>query len=570
MRQLAAFIVAAVVLLRSRGANGQENRCDNNDFTFDGTCSAIPDGIGCGRFYTHTYHPNIVTASEVEAVQFFTSYQIFYDNPTDICTPLAEVYTCVALFPVCDGAAVAPVRPPCRSLCAQVLADCNSWITERGGSSLDIKCLVQDCDRFPATDCIGMDDPIIQKVLAEATVPTVITSGPTNMPTQPTGNGTDMISSQTGNDTGTCPPQKLNFFKSEEENFAKGWIAFWSILCFLSTLVTILTFCLDPSRFEYPWRPVIYLALSFNIHALGYFFALILGRDLVTCPDDEYVESDISWHWGHTPCILVFSLLYYSIMAAFLWWLVLTFSWFLASAFKWSNEAVGNLSPFFHVVAWVTPLLLTISLIAARVVSADELTATCFVVRDDRTATFVGLLVGLILPLCAILITGVVFLCIGFISAFRIHSFMKHERKQQESRVLEKLMIRVGIFVAVYIVPATIIISCFIYEVDTRPDWTPVDTTCSNCTRPNTAIFMVRIFMFLLIGALTGVWIWSKKTIDSWQALPTKLRECWQVLQCCEVSLELQQGERDDVPPPRAYSLERKSNQFTESADSSA
>lgn len=547
MKQLAALIVAAVLLVSGRGANGQ-GECENNELQ-EGECVELHEGT-CGEFYTHTFFPNSVTTNDVEAGESFTSFKLFYED-SDRCTPLAKIYTCLAVFPVCDSGVGAPegLRPPCRSLCEQVQEACDDWITARGGYSLlDSECILRDCERYPTTGCVGPRDPLIMTVLN---------------PEPPPDNST-------GNDTG-CPPPDLNFFKSEEQSFAKGWIAFWSVMCFISTLVTILTFCLKPSRFEYPWRPVIYLALSFNIHSLGYFLALILGRDLVTCPDDEFVETDVSWHWGHTPCILVFSLLYYSIMAAFLWWLVLTFSWFLASAFKWSNEAISHLYPFFHIVAWVVPLLLTISLIAARVISADELTATCFVVRDDHTASFVGLLVGVIVPLCTILITGIVFLVIGFVSAFRIHSFMKHEQRQRDSRVLEKLMIRVGIFVTVYIIPAAVIIACFIYELDTRPDWDPLDSDCSDCTRPNTAVFMVRIFMFLLIGVLTGVWIWSKKTVRSWQGLPEKVNKCLQGNQCCELSLELQQTDSDVPPPVPSYPMERKSTQYaTESADSSA
>ena len=186
---------------------------------------------------------------------------------------------------------------------------------------------------------------------------------------------------------------------------------------------------------------------------------------------------------------------------------------------------MGRLALFFHIISWVLPLLMTISLMAASVVSADELTATCFIVRDETNSSFLALLIGVIIPLALFLVTGVVFLVVGFISILKIHSFMRHGGKEKESMILEKLMIRIGVFVSVYIIPAAVVIGCFIYELQSRPTWMAVGT-CSDCARPNTAIFMVRVCMFLIIGVLTGIWIWSKKTLQSWLSLPQRIRNC--------------------------------------------
>lgn len=167
---------------------------------------------------------------------------------------------------------------------------------------------------------------------------------------------------------------------------------------------------------------------------------------------------------------------------------------------------------------------MTVSLMAARAIGADELTATCFVVRDDSKKSFLALLIGVILPLVIFLVVGVVFLLIGFVSMFRIHRFMRHKGKERETMIIEKLMIRIGVFVAVYIIPASVMIGCFVYELVSRPNWGPV--SCPDCTKASSPVFMVRVFMFLLIGALTGVWIWSKKTLNSWKKLPSRISSC--------------------------------------------
>lgn len=206
-------------------------------------------------------------------------------------------------------------------------------------------------------------------------------------------------------------------------------------------------------------------------------------------------------------------------MAAFLWWLVLAVCWFLASALKWSSESIGHIAPFFHVVSWVVPLLMMICLVAARVISADELSGICFIVRDESTSSFYALLLGVILPLMVFLLVGIFFLTVGLVSVCRVRRFLQHKGRDKETVVLEKLMVRIGVFITVYIVPASVVIGCFFYELVSQPSWATVDELeqCDGCSQPNTSIFMVRILLFLLIGILTGVWIWSRKTLRSWK-----------------------------------------------------
>ncbi len=367
--------------------------------------------------------------------------------------------------------------------------------------------------RYPTTNCVGLDDSLVTEIVGYTVPPT---------PPQITDPLTT-LSINRGNFS-ECPAEK--FFTDSAKNFALGWLAFWSLVCFLSTTLTLATFLIDTSRFPYPWRPVVYLALCFNLHSLTHFLSMIIGRNTVTCPGGEFVQTSITWTWGHTPCILVFGLLYFTMMAAFLWWLILSFSWFLASAISWSSEAVAHLAPFYHVIAWVLPLLLTIVLVATRVVGADELTGICFIVRDASNMSFLALLLGVIVPLVVCLLTGSVFLTIGFISILKIRTVMRSKGKSAESSILEKLVVRIGVFVVVFILPACIVIGCFVYELVSQPYWTPIDETCTDCVRANPAVFMVRFLMFLMTGILTGVWIWSKKTVSSWKMCPQKFIAC--------------------------------------------
>ncbi|XP_047481889.1 frizzled-9-like [Penaeus chinensis] len=120
---------------------------------------------------------------------------------------------------------------------------------------------------------------------------------------------------------------------------------------------------------------------------------------------------------------------------------------------------------------------------------------------------------------------------------------------------LEKLMVRIGVFSVLYTVPAVCVIACNVYEYLSRDQWrkmasvaalkcsggsggtaklhrgsgnlsyrqyhNPGNTAASECTLeqsiPSVEIFMLKIFMSLVVGITSGMWIWSSKTVLLWQ-----------------------------------------------------
>ena len=505
------LLVFLCILLSSFNAKSQ-TQCTYSVSSTASTCvsSAVPNQ--CSSYvsgYKSASFPNNVTQDANSALFLYGSkYRIVN------CSALANLYVCLSLFPRCSAQAESPtldVGPPCRSLCQAAVNDCQGKLPN-GLAQLDEKCLFSNCGQFPDTNCVSLASLLLMNYSL---------STPTS-PAAPTTPATEPYAAING----SCPRSDRTYFTPREKTFALGWVAFFSSTCFLSTLITLLTFLLNTSRFEYPWRPVVYLALCFMVHAFGYFLAMLVGRNRLTCPGDTFVQTSTAWTLDLTPCLVVFALLYYSMMASFLWWLALTFCWFLTAVYTWSKEAVARLAPLFHITAWLLPLIMTAVLLGNKVIGADELTAICFIVMEkDNSATFYGLMLGVIVPLLIFLSTGIFFVLAGFVSVLRIRDLLSLKGKKMEKNRLEKLMIRIGIFVTIYIGPASVMIGCYIYELTSKPHWrfAADTTTCTDCSTPNTAVFMTRVFMFLLIGTLTGVWIWSRKTLDSWISIPSSL-----------------------------------------------
>ncbi|VDM95602.1 unnamed protein product [Onchocerca ochengi] len=85
-----------------------------------------------------------------------------------------------------------------------------------------------------------------------------------------------------------------------------------------------------------------------------------------------------------------------------------------------------------------------------------------------------------------------------------------------------------GLFSALYIIPAITVIICDTYHMFILMQWHPATISCKlhggiekgHCKRPpspQVELYFLNIFMSLVIGISTGMWTISSKTFHSWQ-----------------------------------------------------
>ena len=318
-------------------------------------------------------------------------------------------------------------------------------------------------------------------------------------------------------------------FRREDKNFAETWTVVWASLCCISTLCTTLTFLIDTNRFKYPERPIIFLSMCYTIYSIAYVIRALTGPSEISCEKRrDGTEFLIQEGLESTWCIIVFLILYFFGMAGALWWVILTITWFLAAARKWGAEAIQSLSSYFHLAAWAIPAILTIIILTMRRVDGDELTGMCYVGNQDPFA----LTWFVLIPLIFYLLTGAFFLLSGFVALFRIRNNLKHEGTN--IRKLEKLMAKIGVFSVLYTVPATCVIGCLFYERVNIESWrrTAFASDCKltddgekDChleqSIPSVEVFMLKYFMCLIVGITSGMWVWSYKTLKSWNIFCT-------------------------------------------------
>jgi len=473
------------------------------------------------------------------------------------CSPYLKFFLCTMYVPVCT--VLEEAIPPCQSLCMEARNGCEVLMNRFGFQWPENL----ECSRFPESGlCVGENrstsDPQVVttqhwipgghagRVAGHSTTPTRQTDQaiimPLDCPNPYKVSGYELhIGSVTIENCGMPCSGEDAMFTGRGYTYVRYVVLIAAIACLVSTLFTVMTFLVDMHRFRYPERPIIFLSACYTVVAITYIVGYAAGPRIACTKDDQSLyESEIDIGESvdqefvvvqgtkHEACTVMFILLYFFSMASSVWWVILTVTWFLSAGLKWGNEAIESNSHYFHLAAWAVPALKTIAVLATSSVDGDSLTGVCWTGVSNIMAHR-----GFVLaPLCAYLAVGTCFLFAGFVALCRIRTVMKHDGTRTDK--LEKLMVRIGIFGVLYMVPAAVVISCHAYEHWFRDAWMVswLGTTCLNKNHPvpcppsyfngiewsvpNINVFMIKYLMTLIVGITSGFWIWSGKTIASW------------------------------------------------------
>lgn len=487
-------------------------------------CEPIEISLCKDMPYNLTYYPNSMVQSDQHSLQTQTEH--FRPLIKTNCHPQIKFFVCSVFAPMCPEHLPQAVTS-CKSVCEEVKRDCLSILQEFGIEWPE----PLNCNKFPQAPDLCMNPTNDQSsYLSESNEPNESVTGlgsdrnsAPKVPSCPE----DLIDLDRGDAKSYCAfkcNQDGGMFDKEKKEFARFWMLLWATINLGITTFTVLTFLIDRQRFRFPERSIFYLSACYMLFSLPWLSRAFFEYERTAC--HQSLSSGTPYlvvgTLDNTQCVISFILTYYFSIASSLWWLMLTFTWYLSAARKWVPEGIDAWSSYLHLVAWALPALLTIAVLTTHKVDASELTAICSVGNSDPWA----LLGFVIVPKLLFVIVGSCLIVAGFSSMCRERDSFR--RRGTDTSKLEKLMVKMGIFSALYIIPAITMVVCDSYHMFVLMQWHPATTACKlyggtekdPCKKPHipqAEMYILNIFMSLVVGISTGMWIVSSKTFHSWQ-----------------------------------------------------
>lgn len=379
-----------------------------------GLCEPITIPLCANIGYNQTFMPNMLGHETQRDAGL--DVQTYHPLVKIACSPQLNLFLCALFLPVCT-ILTEPV-PPCKSVCIAARDGCSALMNKFGHDWPEH----MQCDKFPeAPDlCVGPEQSSSNSNLNPTPQPPKYNTEdyepirPQNTVRSTQRPGKDSTFSGIGSGSRynnkyglptyqgsinyTCPrtwavEPKLKYqlqldenypvancglrchnvmFTEKQEMFARYWIGVWAILCFVSTLFTVLTFLIDMRRFRYPERPIIFISGCYLVISLCFVVGFVL-EDRASCVTAKGGELLVTQGTKNEGCTILFMLTYFFIMASSIWWVILTLTWVLAAGLKWGHEAIESNSQYFHLAAWAIPAIKTITIIALGSIDGDIL-----------------------------------------------------------------------------------------------------------------------------------------------------------------------------------------------------
>ncbi|KAM8902727.1 frizzled-7-like [Spinachia spinachia] len=485
-----------------------------------GFCQSISVPLCFDLVYNQTIMPNLLGHTNQEEAGL--EVHQFYPLVELQCSADLRFFLCSVYLPVCT--ILDRALPPCRSLCERARSGCES-VLNRFGFRWPKRLRCEDFPPYGAELCVGQNTTNLGNSGSELslTTPNRTSSCPWQLQVPFYLNYRFLGVDDCGAPCEASEPGGLLYFGEKQVRFCRLWVGFWSVLSCISSLFTVLTYLVDPGRFRYPERAIVFMSGCCFMVAVAYTAGFLL-EDRVACSYLNQVGYKmVVQGTGKGGCTTLFLVLYFFSMAGAIWWVVLSFCWFLSAGRRWGTEALEANSRFFHLAAWALPAVKTLAILAVGRVSGDPLTGVCFVGVYDPEA-----LRGFVLvPLSLYLSFGSSFMLAGFGSLLRLRSAVR--RAGVEAAALKRLTVRIGVFGVLTAVSSTVVVACGIYEQILSPQWgrawftqicrhfaVPCPTGSPDAVRPDFTVFMVKYLMTLIPGITCGGWIWSRKTLRSW------------------------------------------------------
>ncbi|KMQ88927.1 protein smoothened [Lasius niger] len=197
-------------------------------------------------------------------------------------------------------------------------------------------------------------------------------------------------------------------YTTDEHNQIHSFIVWAAGICCTFNLFTVITFLIDwRSANKYPALVIFYINGCFLVCCIGWLVQFTpSGREVIICRKDGTLRMREP-SGENLSCVVVFVLVYYFLMAAMVWFVILTYAWHMSfRALGTIQDRINKKSAYFHLIAWCVPLVLTVAIMALGRIDGNSMTGICFVGYADHAAK--AFVLG---PVLIVVLVGGYFLC---------------------------------------------------------------------------------------------------------------------------------------------------------------
>ncbi|XP_012541510.1 protein smoothened isoform X1 [Monomorium pharaonis] len=349
-------------------------------------------------------------------------------------------------------------------------------------------------------------------------------SGKCLKPLVPTDNALSIFDGVEGCGTQCYDP----LYTTDEHNQMHSFIIWAAGICCTFNLFTVVTFLIDwRSANKYPALVIFYINSCFMVSCIGWLVQFTPGsRDVIICRKDGTLRTREP-SGENLSCVVVFVLVYYSLMAAVVWFVILTYAWHMSfRALGTIQDRIDKKSAYFHLIAWCVPLVLTVAIMALGRIDGNSMTGICFVGYADHAAK-----IFVLCPVLLAVLIGGYFLCRGLYTLIRLKISSQEIISERASSKIKQTIVRMGLFSIATLAAVVVTFYCHIYEIQNSQQWQENFRSYMICTittqyadvseckmdmRPSTAKLQLHLLALFATGVLMSSWIWTSSTVDTW------------------------------------------------------
>ncbi|XP_055954292.1 protein smoothened isoform X1 [Patella vulgata] len=367
-------------------------------------------------------------------------------------------------------------------------------------------------------------------------------------------------------------PCQNPLFSQQEHDEVHAFIAVFGCICLVCTLFTVLTFIIDwKNASRYPALILFYINACFFVGSIGWLaqFAGDARQDIVCRSDGTARMGEPRLGSGSTSCTIVFLMVYYTMMAGVIWFVMLAYSWHLTfKSLGTPTDYLSSKTAYFHLISWLLPLVLSIICLSMSEIDGDSLSGICFVGYMKH-----GIRAGFVLtPIAVVLITGLFFLLKGLITLIKIRKEANIFISPKATSKIRETILRLGIFSCLALFFVLVTFSVHVYTFANENLWRESYTSYYKCkanvtiahsdnsteschieNHPSIVAMEIHIFAFFGAGIVMSSWSWNKSTLSSWERFlrmvfrkpsnkPVKLKKHKMIAQAFEKRRDVNNG----------------------------